>query len=352
MSVRRVALLVFALRVLAAQPAGAQTATQLVDRGVEAYQDLDLGDATGLLRRALSVTGGDSLVLAERLRALSYLGAAELLRGNRDSTVAAFRRIVVLSPRHRLDDLVFPPDITALFGEVRRETKVVQVGLPPNVRFRAGDVGFRPQLIASSFHQIVAAVDRSDGTTARLLFQGLIGDSLEVLWDGLDSLGTPVPSARYFLRVESRDASGQPTRIVRVPLEVRAAEPDTLEHPVLPDSALLPERSPAGRNVQSLAGGVVGGIGLAMLPSLLASDADLSPGRFVLAGSVTVAGVVAFLTQRGGRPIPANVAANEAQRQAWRAELDRVALENVRRRARADLSIQVGRPSGVDLQWP
>ncbi|MBE0592019.1 MAG: hypothetical protein IH616_06430 [Gemmatimonadales bacterium] len=349
---RRVPFLALALALVAAPTAQAQTAAQLVDRGVAAYQDLDLSAAAGLFRRALSLTGSDTLALRDRLRALSYLGAAEFLRDNRDSTIAAFRGIVLLSPRHRLDDLVFPPEITALFGEVARQTKVVQVRLPPAVRFRAGEVGFRPQLVASSFHQIVVAVDRGDGTPARLLFQGLIGDSLEVLWDGLDSAGVPVSSARYFLRVESRGASGQPERVVRVPLEIRTADADTLPHPILAESVLLPERSPTGRNVQALFGGVVGGIGLAVLPSLLASDAELSPGRFVVAGSVTMAGLVAFFTQRGGTPIPENVAANEAQRQAWRGELDRVTQENARRRAAVDLTVQVGPPAVVDLQRP
>lgn len=352
MSVRRGALALLAVAVLAARPAAAQSAAELVDRGVQAYQDLDLDGAAGLLRRALSMEGAGSLIPAERVRALSYLGAAEALRGVADSAASAFRRIVLLDPRHRLDDLVFPPDITAVYDAVRRDTKAVQVVLPPTVRFRAGDPGFRPQLLASSYHQIVATVDRSDGTTARLLFQGLIGDSLEVLWDGQDTQGAAVPSARYFLRVESRDPSGQPARVVRVPLEIRAMEPDTLPPPVLADSVLLPERTPRERNVQALVGGLVGGIGLAVLPSLLASDSELSPGRFVLAGSVTVAGVVGFITQRGGRPIPANVAANEAVRQAWRADVDRVSQENARRRARGELSIRVGLPEAVDLRQP
>lgn len=349
---RHRALPLLALAVLAARPAAGQTAAQLVDRGVQAYQGLDLGAAAGFLRRALSAHGGDSLVPAERIRALSYLGATEALRGNADSTVSAFRSIVLLSPRHRLDDLVFPPDITAVYEAVRRDTKAVRVELPETVRFRAGQAGLRAQLLASSFHQIVATVDRSDGTTARLLFQGLIGDSLEVLWDGLDGQGTPVPSARYVLSVESRDASGESVRIVRVPLEIRALEPDTLPHPVLAESTLLPERTPEKRNVEALVGGVVGGIGLAVLPSLLATDTELSAGRFVVAGTVTVAGVVGFITQRGGRAIPANVAANEAARQAWRADVDRVTQENTRLRSRAELAIRVGRAEAVDLRQP
>jgi len=85
---------------------------------------------------------------------------------------------------------------------------------------------------------------------------------------------------------------------------------------------------------------------------VIGSEADLSPGRFVLAGSVTVAGVVGFLTQRGGKPIPANIAANEAVLQEWRTQADLVAQENQRLRASVDLSITTGRPAAVDLREP
>ena len=352
MTVRRLVLTLFAASVLAPPLAHGQTATQLVNRGVEAYQGLDLAAAAGFLRRAMSVQGPDSLLSAERLRALDYLGATELLRGNEDSTAAAFRRAVVLDPTHELDPLVFPPEISSRYAQVKRETKVVRIDVPARVQFRAGENGFRPWLVASSVHQLVVTVDRSDGSTARVLYRGLIGDSLEVEWDGRDSATAPVAAARYYLRVASLDASGEPVRVVRVPLEITSNSPDTVAQPSRPDSLLLPERTPLGRKPEALIGGVLAGIGLAALPSVIGSEADLSPGRFVLAGSVTVAGVVGFLTQRGGKPIPANIGANEAVLQEWRTQADLVAQENQRLRATVDLSITTGRPAAVDLREP
>jgi len=352
MTIRQMALVVLAASTLLPPLVHGQTAAQLVDRGVEAYQELDLSAAAGLLRRALSVQGQDSLATAERLHALDYLGATEFLRGNEDSTAAAFRRAVVLDPTHELDPLVFPPEITSRYGQVKRDTRAVSVEVPASVKFRAGEIGFRPRLVASSVHQLVVTVDRSDGSTARVLYRGLIGDSLDVEWDGRDSAAVPVTAARYYLRVASLDTSGEPVRVVRVPLEIRAVSADTVAHPARPDSLLLSERTPRGRKPEALIGGVLAGIGLATLPAVIGSDAELSAGRFVLAGSVTLAGVVAFLTQRGGKPIPANIAANEAVLQQWRAQADLVAQENQRLRATVDLSITAGRQTAVDLREP
>jgi hypothetical protein len=352
MTIRRIALAVLTACALASSVARGQTAAEVVDRGVKAYQGLDLSAAAGLLRRALAVSGRDSLSLADRLRALDYLGATEFLRGSEDSTAAVFRRAVLLSPTHELDALVFPPEITSHFAQVKRDTKAVRIEVPAQVRFRAGENGFRPRLIASSVHQLAVTVDRGDGSVARVLYRGLIGDSLEVLWDGRDSSAVPVPSARYYLRVESLGVSGEPVRVVRVPLEVHALPADTVVHPERPDSLLLPERTPRGRDPEALIGGVVAGLGLAALPSLVGSAAELSTGRFVLAGSVTVAGFVAFFTQRGGKPIPGNIASNEAVLQEWRGRVDLVTQGNQRLQSDVELSIAAGPPSVVDLREP
>jgi len=352
MTIRRIALALLAASTLLRPLVHGQTAAQLADRGVAAYQGLDLNAAAGFLRRALSAQGQDSLLTDQRLRALDYLGATEFLRGNEDSTAAAFRRAVLLDPTHEIDPLVFPPEITSRYAQVKRDTRAVRVEVPARVQFRAGESGFRPRLVASSVHQVIVTVDRSDGRTARVLYRGLIGDSLEVEWDGRDSAAVPVTAARYYLRVASLAASGEPVRIVRVPLEISTSSPDTAAQPARPDSLLLQERTPLGRKPEALIGGVLAGIGLAALPSVIGSDAELSAGRFVLAGSVTVAGVVGFLTQRGGKPIPANIAANDAVLQQWRTQADLVAQENQRLRATVDLSITAGRPTAVDLRQP
>ena len=331
----------------------AQEPGTLVERAVEAYGELDLSAAAGLLRRALAETGADSLPTPERARALSYLGATEFLRDNTDSSEAAFRQLVIAEPRYVLDELVFPPEITSLFARVKRDTKVVDVVVPPVARWRSGEPEYRPQLVASSFHRIVATVDRSDGTSVRQLYDGLIGDSLELEWDGLTSQGVPIGSGRYYLRVESQGAGGRATRVLRIPLDIRVQVEDTVAHPPAPaDSVLLPERLEGGPGIEALVGGLAVGAGVALLPSLVAQNANLSGGRIAVGGTIAIAGVIGFLTQRPGRPIPENIERNQAWWQEWRLEVDRAAQENERRRSRAMLVVQTGVPTAVDLETP
>jgi hypothetical protein len=88
---------------------------------------------------------------------------------------------------------------------------------------------------------------------------------------------------------------------------------------------------------------------VALLSSSVAPGAELSAGRFVVGGAMTIGGVVGFFRQRPGRPIPANVASNDAIRREWRARRDSVAQENERRRSVVDLQIRAGQPTAVDL---
>jgi hypothetical protein len=347
---RRSWLLSLAACLALAGPASAQTSTQLVDRAVQAYGDLDFGDAVGLVRRALAASGASALSVEDRLRALSYLGAAEFYRGNRDSVRSAFRSLVELEPRFQLDELIFPPEVASQFAIIKRDTKIVRAVLPPVVRMRSGTSGFAPQLYTSSFHRIAASIIRSDGEPVRLLYSGVIGDSLQIVWGGLDSAGVAVGDGRYFLTIESSGSSGAPERLVQVPLDIVARPLDTLPHPPPPaDSLFLPERALSGPGFESLIGGLAGGIGIALLPSSVAPGAELSAGRLAVAGAVTVAGVVGFFRRRPGRIIPANVAVNETLRQDWRERVDAVVRQNITRRNEPILEILVGQAMSVEL---
>ncbi len=346
----RIWLLVACGASLLAKPAVGQGSGELVQRGMRAYQDLDLPTAVGLIRRALAVQGDDTLPEPARLDALSYLGAAEFVRGRNDSAAAAFRRIVQLEPRYRLDPLVFPPELATLFASVRRDTKVVEAELPAAATIAPGSGQYAPQLFASSFHEIRVTIERSDGVPARQVYEGLISDSLELRWDGLDAAGEPLESGRYVLAIESRIASGQVVRILRVPLDIESNPADTVDHPPPPaDSLFLPERVTRGPGLEALVGGLVGGVGIAVLPLAVAPDADLSAGRIAVAGTVALTGVISFFMQRPGRPIVPNVQANELLRQEWRARVDEVAQLNAGRRSTAEIVVRAGPPTVVDL---
>lgn len=330
---------------LAAPGAAAQTGPppDLVARGVRAYEEVELAAAASWLRRALA----ERLSTSDQIRALTYLGATEVVRGpqRRDSAVAAFRRLLLLDPRQRPDGLVFPPAVLGVFDAVRRATKAVLV-VP-----RAGDErgGFVAAVYGTSSHELEVRLAREDGVVVRTLYVGPVGDSMEVRWDGLDGAGGYVASGRYTLSLASRPSvSGGVARLVLLPLEAELVVPEMLPlPPPLADSLLLPETTSRGRGRRSLAIGLVASGAALALPSLIADGSKPSQARFAVAGAVSVAGIVGFLTGHG-RPLAANVATNQARRAEWQRRLAAVTAENEQRRRAVRLTVRAGTPAIIE----
>src|SRR5207245_6283903 len=114
----------------------------------------------------------------ERLQALTYLGATELFRDNRDSALAAFRQIAVTDPKYRPSEIIFPPQVTGVFQEVRQQTKTVFLQVPPLTEFRAKAEHFTARLLPSSPHDIAVAITLPDGRPVPQGFTGPVGASL------------------------------------------------------------------------------------------------------------------------------------------------------------------------------
>ena len=316
---------------LAAAQATAPAVAALTE-GVRAYDDLDFDRAAGLLRRALSVQGKDALPPADAERALVYLAATELLREHRDTARAVARRLTLANPRFRPDELVFPPQVLTLFQEVRRVTLAVMARAPADTAIRPGSENLAVRLYASTFHDVAAILVSEDGRQLRVLYAGPIGDSLDLHWNGMDSTGQQAASGRYAITVSSLDRNARVARILRLPLEVGRF--DTLPHPAPPaDSLLLPEHRAMGPALKALAPGALAGAAIAILPSVIAPDEKTSSARFVIGGTVTIAGIAAFLSHRPGAPIAANVEHNRAIRDAWRREVAEVSRRNAERHA-------------------
>jgi hypothetical protein len=340
---------------LAAVPcaARAQSATDVLAQGVRAYEDLELDGAAGLLRRALAFTGRDALAPADASRALIYLAATELLRDRRDSATAASRRLVLLNPRFRPDELVFPPQVLTLYESVRRATPAVTARAAADTSIRPGAGALKIRLYASTFHDVSATLATESGRMVRTLYGGPIGDSLDLTWNGLDSAGTQAPDGRYLVTVTSLDRARRPVRILRVPLEVSHPALDTLPHPAPPaDSLLLPERQPYGPALRALAPGALAGVAVVVLPKVVASGEDASGVRFVVGGTVTVAGLAAFFSRHPGRPIPANAAHNRTLRDGWRRAVDDVTQRNAQRAREVRLLIRTGAPVVLTPEAP
>jgi len=352
---RHLALLSLVAGALCAAPSGAsaQSSDSLFAAGVRAYKNLEFDLAAGLLRRDLAQLTAARAPAAERAQGLVYLGAADLFRGRRDSAAAVFRRLVMLDPRYRPDRLVFPPEVTSLFDGVRLQTKTVTVDVPRDTTIAPGLGAFGIWLIASSFQTVDVTLRYEDGAPFRPLYSGPIGDSLKVQWDGLDAAGAPPPVNRVLLRVASRTPTGDVAGIVQVPLDLRLSRPDTLSWPPPPaDTQLLPEREQSATARRALLGGVLLSSAVAVLPALVGGTDTPSGPRIAVAGTIGVAGLLGYVLHRPGRPLAANVRANQTLRDVWQRRVETTTAENARRRRDVRMVIRAGEPTAIQPRVP
>ena len=331
----------------------AQSSDSVFAAGVRAYKSLEFDLAAWLLRRDLAKGSAAGAPVAARAEGLVYLGAAELFRGRRDSAVAAFQRLVMLDPRYRPSRLVFPPEVTSLFDGVRLETKTVTVEVPRDTTMTPGPDAFGIWIIASSFQLVDVTLRYEDGAPFRSLYLGPIGDSLKVHWDGLDAAGALPPVNRVLLRVASRVPSGALAGIVQLPLELRLFRPDTLPWPSPPaDTQFLPERAMSGTARRALLGGVVLSGAVAALPALVGGTDTPSGPRIAVAGTIGLAGLLGYVLHRPGRPLAANVRANQTLRDAWRRRVATTTAENARRRQDVRVVVRAGEPTTIQPRGP
>jgi len=345
---RATLLLALLLAALAARPVRAQTPAEWLARGVRSYQDLDYDSAAARLRTALDSAGSPALSDSERVWALVYLGATELFREHRDSAAAAFGRLLLLDPRYRPDQLVFPPEVSSLFQEARLTTRAVTVAAPPVTRITSAGDRFVVWLYAPSYHPVDVAILRANGVPVRGLYSGGVGDSLQVLWDGRGDGGAAAESGRYVLRVDSRGGEGRVVRSVELPLDLARERADTLPLPPPPgDSLLRPEHTAAKTGARALATGLVGAAVTMVLPSVVSGGSSGMGERFAVAGALGAAGIVGYQLQRRPQPIPENIAANRVLRRAWQQQADSLRAVNDARRRELRLVIRAGPPRVV-----
>lgn len=352
---RRLASLCWVALALAARPGGAsaQTTDTFFVTGVRAYKNLDFDLAAALLRRDVARLTAPGAPTAERTQALAYLGAADLFRGRRDSAFAVFRRLVVLDPRYRPDRLIFPPEVTSLFDGVRQQTKAVAVEVPRDTTIAPGAGAYDIWLIATSFQMVDVTLRYADGAPFRSLYVGPVGDSLKVQWDGLDAAGVPPPVSRVVLRVASRTPTGELAGMIQVPLDLRLYRPDTLPWPPPPaDAQLLPERATSGAAKRSLVGGLLLSGAVAALPALVGGTDTPSGPRIAVAGTIGFAGLLGYVLHRPGRPLPANVRANQTLRDAWQRRVASTTTENARRRREVHVVVRAGEQTVIQPRGP
>ncbi|MDH3455751.1 MAG: hypothetical protein OER90_02820 [Gemmatimonadota bacterium] len=318
-------------------PAPAQTGPELRDQGLTAYRALEMEAAARLLRLALA---SRDLPDTEVLSTEAYLGAAEFYRNRQDSSRAAFRRIVLREPRYRLDPLVFPPDVTRAYDAVRYATPAVSVDVPRRARFEPGRGGLTARVIPSGPHVVRVRIERSNGEVVRTLHDRRVTDSLSVTWDGAGARDATLASGLYVWSFASLSGDGRVRRILDVPVRLERSSVGTQTLP--PQPTLLPERSPVKPALVRL--GL--GLGAATLSwFVMPAFTDRDGPRVALAVAFSAAGIIGFFEKRPGKPLPQNVAANQAALEAWDAEVRRATAANQGRRPGPRIILETSRPS-------
>ena len=329
---------------LRSAPGHAQSASELLDQAIRVYQDLEFDAAAALLRRALVADLEETTDPRVRADALAYLAATEFYRGRPIWASTAFRRLIRFEPRYRPDPSVFPPEVTNLFEETRRQTKAIKVDIPGEDTLRVGMDRLAIRLLSSSLHDILADVRKADGSQVRLLYIGPIADSLYLGWDGLDAAGV-IASGENLLNVASMDDDGRVLGVRQIPLDIVRVRPDTVPHPQpLAVSLFLPEYRASAPGIEALAGGILAGAAVVALPSVIASGSEPSGARFAVGGVISLAGVVGFLSRRPGQQLPENVQANETLRREWQQRVAVIARENASRLDDVRIRVTAGSP--------
>ncbi|MGH7520437.1 MAG: FlgD immunoglobulin-like domain containing protein [Gemmatimonadales bacterium] len=334
--------------------ARAQSASALLDQGVRAYQVREYDGGAWLLRRALAVEGADALSNAGTARALLYLAATEVARNQRDSALAAAKRLILLDPRYRPDES-FPPQVIAVYQEARRTAPSVSIRASGDTAIRPGSEVFVVRLGSSTAPEVSAAVTNAEGRVVRTLFTGTIRDSVDLRWNGLDASGNPPQPGRYAIVVSPRrgGAATGGTWTLRLPLELARPTVDTTAlPPAPPDSLFRPERGNTNGAMRALVPGVIAGAAIVVLPKLVATGERASNARLIVGGAVTIAGVAAFFSHHPGQRLPANVQYNRNLRESWQRNVAEISRRNADRQRQTKMIIRPGAPSLVTSETP
>ncbi len=327
--------------------------------------------AAALLEKALAPASGATK--AERVRAYVLYGIAQLTLKNMTGARQAFRNALQANPNERVDSLEFlePENLLREFNSERlavvpaaREAPVVvapapvavvaaltvEVTLPADTTMPVATGRF--PIRATPSRQAMTEVTIAPAATplAVVWSDTLAAGATGVMhWNLRGNDGALVPPGRYAVTVTAMDSAGELSEAEGRVLVVSRAAPDTQAlPPALAPSAFLPEtahvahRSPAGLLV-----GAGLGVAVAVLPSALGRT-ELNQGQgtdgtaYVVAGSVSLAGLVGFLVgTRTHTPLPENARRNADLRQRDAESRAAIASANARAREAAPVRVQV-----------
>ena len=353
-SLLRVSLSVATILLLRAPLARAQSASQMLEGARAQLEDVQPDTAAALLIRVLDRRTSASA--AEQLRGWTLLGIAEMMRGREVVARQAFRRALERDANLRVDSLAYlQSDVRQIFAAEKEAYRIENTDdAPLTVAMRMStDTTIVP---FQGRYAIEVRPRRRARVTASLTPVG--AESAEPLWSdttmaspvgiftwNLSTGGAVIRPGRYALRVTAWDNSSRaPATSIRT-LVISRLPVDTLVAPTMPDDSLLSETQRA-RPASGLLAGVALGAGAVAITTLvgnkdLNSAGSAEPARYIVAGAISAAAILGFLTSKREKPVPENIAFNQDLRDRYERMQNEMTAENHRRMAAAPMRIRM-----------
>ena len=292
----------------------------------------------------------------QRARAATRVGVVYSARGRSrdepalfDSAQVYFRRAYALAPQFAPGSGEMGPELRTTW-ELARETafrfavEMVEDTIygHDEVRLRAIVTPTRPARVT------LEIVDAAGGLLWREAQQLEGVGTFD--WDGRIAGATTVAFGSHSLRVTAVDSQGEAAPAIAYAVNVQAEAVDTIVAP--PPPIGLPE-SKAVFRVGRVAAGVLFGAAAALLPlwsghnfERVASHDEPEAAHLpalVVAGSVTIGGIIGFFAGRKEKPLPENAERNRVMREEDAAMRRGIADQNVVLRAQARIRVRTRR---------
>lgn len=353
---------VLAAGCVTARRAAAQTeVTRLIGVARQQIEDLFPDSAFATLQRALQ----GQATAVERVAAFKLLGVTQLTRGDRVSALLSFEQALRLDAAARADDIAdLHSDVRVVFGEARTALGIsdaprvdpagprltVAADVPPDTVVPANG-RLRIEVRPSYRARVVLTMSPADAPATVLWTDtAVVGGIGTRAWNVRAADGEIVAPGRYALRATAADSINQVSLTVERILVVSRVPADTQPLPApLDASAFAPETLHLRRGAPStLVWGLALGGAIAGASQVLGNP-DVNKGlsadgtAYAVAGGVTLAGVVSWMTGRRTRPLPENTDRNRQLVANHRQQGEAIARANAAAREGADVRVTLER---------
>lgn len=319
-------------RAAAAQATPAALQNLNLRRAIQAYGSADFTQTLAFTRQAMR----ERLTAPERARALELLGFVFGATNQPDSSIAAFREMILLDPDRELGRV--SGRINGYFQAALSQVLVVRQPRVDSTQFVAGQ-GFVPirYIVTSSARVRTVAIS---GETTVLIDSSVTSGQVNLRWPAQLPDGRPVPPGDYTVQIEARGA-GQSSFSAARRIRLAHGRVDTLPHlTALPGYDSLPATEIPPKNWRPLGlaflyTGATAGAALA-----LGGDLDAATGPLVAVGvGALLSGFVASLTRPAPQPATANLLYNQLLREQLGRRNAEIARENAARRQAVRITV-------------